>query len=212
MKGYRLVWMVVVTLLVARGLALGIEHARVMTTVMFLLGTVAGAAWALHRHGRDGRRAGVAALVAGAVSAAVVGHAEALGAGLLLIVIMAVGSAPGVLTAYERWAAVPSRTARTVDALTRGLAPMAPGYVPAAPRLSQLTDEQLWEAWHDSEAALHALHADHRSTPTADVLELVDRRQAHLEELERRDPARVAALLAPGVPVDWDDAVRRLAS
>ena len=53
-------------------------------------------------------------------------------------------------------------------------------------------------------------HAGQRSVSTADVLELVDQRQAYLDELEQRDPAQVAALL--GAPVDWDDAVRRLAS
>ncbi|MGY2702575.1 hypothetical protein [Nocardioides sp. HB32] len=120
MKTYRLIWTAAVSILVARGLVLGIEHTRVPTTVMFLLGAVAGAVWTLRRRGR---RAGLTAVAAGAVSAAVVGHAEALGAGLLLIVIMAVGSAPGVLTARDRMAAVPSRTARTLDALTRGLAP-----------------------------------------------------------------------------------------
>jgi hypothetical protein len=211
MKTYRLIWTAAVSILVARGLVLGIEHTPALTTVMFLLGAVAGVVWTLRRRGR---RAGPTAVAAGAVSAAVVGHAEALGAGLLLIVIMAVGSAPGVLTARDRMAAVPSRTARTLDALTRGLAPMAPGYVPASP-LSQLTDEQLWDAWRETEAALHALHARRAlpgSVPTADVLELVDRRQAYLEELEQRDPAHVTGLLAPGEPVDWDDAVRRLAS
>lgn len=206
MKTYRLVWTAAVSILVARGLILGIEHTWVLTTVMFLLGAVAGVVWTMHRRGR---RAGMTALVAGTVSAALVGHAEALGAGLLVIGLIAVGSAPGVLTAHERMAAVPARTARTLDALTEGLAPMAPGYVPAASQLSQLTDEQLWDAWLETEAGLHARH---RSTPTADVLELVDRRQAYLEELERRDPTRVTALLAPGAPVDWDDAVRRLAS
>jgi hypothetical protein len=200
MNTYRLIWTAAVSILVARGLVLGIEHARVPTAVLFLLGAVAGVVWTLRRRGR---RAGVTALVAGAVSAAVVGHAEVLGAGLLLIGLIALGSAPGVLTAYERWGAVTSRTAQTLDALTRGLAPMAPGYVPAAYRLSQLTDEQLWDAWRNTEGALHARH---RSTPTADVLVLVERRRAYLDELERRDPRRVAALLAPGVPVDWDDA------
>jgi hypothetical protein len=205
MKTYRLIWTAAVSILVARGLVLGIEHTPALTTVMFLAGAVAGVVWTL-RH--RGHRAGVAALVAGAVSAAMVGHAEALGAGLLLIVVMAVGSAPGLLTARERMATVSSRTARTLDELTRGLAPMAPGYVPAS-RLSQLTDEQLWDAWRDTEAALHA---HHRSVSTADVLELVDRRRAYLDELEQRDPAQVTALLGPGPPVDWDDAVRRLAS
>jgi hypothetical protein len=204
MKTYRLIWTAGVSILAARGLILGIEHARVLTVAMFLLGAAAGVVWTLHR---GGPRASVRALAAGAVSAALVGHAGALGAGLLPIGLIAVGSAPGVVTAYERWHAVPSRTARTLDALTRGLAPMAPGYVPAPSRLSQLTDEQLWDAWRNTEDALHARR---RSTPTADVLELVGRRQAYLDELERRDPRRVAALLAPGVPLDWDDAVRRL--
>jgi hypothetical protein len=208
MNVHRLIWTTAVSVLVARGLVLGIEHSRLLTTAMFLLGAIAGVVWTLYRRGR---RTGLAAVAAGATAAAMVGQAEALGAGLLLIVIMAVGSAPGVLTGYERIAAVPSRTARTLDALTRGLAPMAPGYVPTS-RLSQLTDEQLLDAWRDSEAALHALHARHRPVSTADVLELVAQRQAYLDELEQRDPAHVTALLASGVPVDWDDAVRRLAS
>jgi hypothetical protein len=108
MKTYRLVWTAAVSILVARGLVLGIEHARVLTTMMFLLGAVAGVVWTLRHRGHRGRRTGLTAVAAGAVSAAVVGHAEALGAGLLLIVIMAVSSAPDVLTGYERMAAVPS--------------------------------------------------------------------------------------------------------
>ena len=218
MKVYRLIWTAAVAVLVARGLMLGIGYDADLTAVVFLLGAGIGATWAMLAHRADGSRrtgptaVGVAAGVAGAagaVSAALVGHAVTLGAGLILIVLMAVATAPGVLTARDRWTSVPSRTARALDALSRELANMAPGYLPATSRASQLTDEQLWDEWRHTEAALHRLP---RSTPPSHVLELVDHRQAYLEELERRDPELVAALLPSGAAADWDDASRRLGS
>ncbi|CAI9416074.1 hypothetical protein [Nocardioides sp. T2.26MG-1] len=93
------------------------------------------------------------------------------------------------------------------ETVIRWLAYAAPGYVPP-PRWSTLTDEQLWDEWQDTEAALH------RPAPADEALRLVERRGAYLDELERRDPTVVSTRLAPGVrtgsAVDWDHLVRRL--
>lgn len=95
------------------------------------------------------------------------------------------------------------------DPLLRWLASATPGYVPPR-RLSTLTDEQLWDEWQDTGAALH------RPAPAEAVLRLVELRGAYLAELERRDPAVVSTRLAPGsrtgASIDWDDLIRHLDS
>jgi hypothetical protein len=205
MKVYRIVWTAAVGALVIRGLVLGIDRDPALAAATFLLGASAGAAWSLARRRRR-RRAASIAVATGAATAGAAGHLPSLGAGLLLIGILVVASAPGLLTTRDRRASISSRSARALDALTRGFGDAAFGYLPLASRSSHLTDEQLWDEWHDAGAALH------RPAPPSHLLELADRRRACLDELERRDPERVAAMLNRGSTADWDDAARRLGS
>ena len=202
MTAHRIVWSAAVGILLTRGLVLGLGQSPVLVAATFLLGAAAGAAiWSVrHRE----RRFGPAALVSGAVTAGAVGLVPSLGAGLLLIGLLALATAPDFLAATDRWVtSAPSRSTSRWDALVRGLARAMPGYVPAS-RLSELTDEQLWEGWQDTEAALL------RPALADQTLAVVELREAYLDELESRDPAVFAARLGAEQSSDWDDLIRRL--
>ena len=140
MKAYRIVWTIAVGVLVARGIALGLEHHPAHTGTALLLGAGAGAAWSLRG---PAMRVVATALAAGVISAAAVGHVQVLGAGLIVVALVAVVTAPGFLAALERWLASPDESSRA-DAIVRGLAHAAPVYVPP-PRRGEITDEQLWD-------------------------------------------------------------------
>lgn len=67
----------------------------------------------------------------------------------MLVAVLLLASAPGALSAYDRWAEAAPRTSRTRwKAYAAGFAPAAPTL--GAPRsVRDLSDEQLRRAWHD---------------------------------------------------------------
>lgn len=89
------------------------------------------------------------------------------------------------------------------EVVLNALACTMPGYVPPS-RAGALSEEELWAAWQDSEAALH------RATCLRDLVVLVDRRQACLDELVRRDPAGTLSRVTGGRAADVDDLLRLL--
>ena len=92
---------------------------------------------------------------------------------------------------------------RWYDVLLHALACAAPGYLP--PRLRDLTDQELWAAWHSAGAAL-------REARPRQALAVVGQRQEYLDELLRRDPAGCLWRLTDGRVAAGDDLLRLLSA
>jgi hypothetical protein len=121
--------------------------------------------------------------------------AALLGANVLLLAVLVLGSSPPAVGACARWLrSAPAPSAAQLDALARALAYTGPYYVPFVPscELDELTDEQLCQAWRASYLALQqSLSTDHRIATVAE-------RQKYLDEFERRNPSGFVAWLASG--------------
>lgn len=89
------------------------------------------------------------------------------------------------------------------EVILNALACTMPGYVPPS-RAGALSDDELWSAWQDSEAALH------RSSCVRHLVVLVDRRQDCLDELLRRDQAGTLARVTGGRATGVEDLLRLL--
>lgn len=141
---YRIAWWAVFGALALVGLGLGLVHHPLWVVVLATVGAMGGATWARVRQVR-----GPVVLAAGAVPGAVAGLLPVLQGGLVLVAVLLLASAPGALSAYDRWAEAAPRTSRTRwKAYAAGFAPAAPTL--GAPRsVRDLSDEQLRRAWHD---------------------------------------------------------------
>lgn len=132
MKVYRVVWTLAVGALVVRGLLLGHEHHPALTGTAILTGVGIAAVAGLWAPSLRARRTAAWALAAGAATGAAIGHLPHLGGGLVVIAILVAATAPVTVSAYERWVESDGRSS-SLDALVRGLAHAAPGYVPPSP-------------------------------------------------------------------------------
>lgn len=141
MKLYHVVWTIAVGALVVRGLLLGHEHHPALTGTAILIAVGIAAVAGLWAPSLRARRTAAWALAAGAVVGATIGHLPHLGGGLVVIAILVAGTAPSTVSAYARWAESDGQSS-AVDALVRGLAHAAPGYVPPPPPNGP-TDEEL---------------------------------------------------------------------
>lgn len=94
------------------------------------------------------------------------------------------------------------------ESLLLALACAAPGYLP--PRVRDLTDEDLCEAWHDSGAALHRARRATCRARVRRIAVLVEQRQEYLDELARRDPCGYLAYLTGGRVAEPEDLLRLL--
>jgi hypothetical protein len=98
-------------------------------------------------------------------------------------------------TVIRRWQeTAPNRSQGQWDAVLGALAVSGMGLVPSLPplQIASPTDEELCSAWCASLRALRAAPSRRKT------LQLVERRAAYLDELERRYPAAFAAWLTSG--------------
>lgn len=160
----------------------------------------------------------IAALCAGA-GGALAGLAALTRPIGLLVAVLAGATSPGSFHACRRaMGSVRRPTEAQLDALARSLACMNPMFVPFEVTfdLRELTDDQLGNAWRNSETAL-----SNPSKPRA-LLRAVEERGRYLDEFERRQPSLLKAWLASdrGTPdspllhasasrreprIDWDE-------
>jgi hypothetical protein len=112
--------------------------------------------------------------------------------GVLMAALAAVASPRAVRACRRGLASLPLPTAAQFDALARSLAYSNPTYVPLElpldPRL--LTDDQLGQAWRDSQSELTSWSSPRALSPA------VEERGRYLDELERRRPGLLQAWLA----------------
>jgi hypothetical protein len=147
------------------------------------------------------------ALVVGAAVGTALGHQVGWGTGALLLLAVAVSS-PYAVRSCGRWLrSVRASSTATLDALARAFAYASPEYLSlqyfsepgqhlVEPR--SLTDRQLCQAWCQSYATLH------RSPSAAEMAQTVQRRQAYLDEIERRNAAGLTGWLVSN-PSPADD-------
>ena len=225
---YRVCWLTVALSLGFVGLGAAIvllQTALLIAVPLFaVLGVFVGTQFftnsadaALWRRWRNGCRV---AVLWGAVGGAVAGFAALVGPiGLLGVVLMAATS-PGALRSCRRGlGSVSHLTEARLDALGRSLAHANPMFVPFELTfdLRLLTDDQLRNAWRNSEIAISS-----PASPGALFRALAERGR-YLDELERRQPSLLRAWLAseapaPGSPlpsaaasslepptIDWDE-------
>jgi hypothetical protein len=227
-NAYRIGWLAVALSLGAVGLgaALVLFQAALLVLVsLFATGVLvallsvtdseAAAPW------RRTRRVCGVALLGSAAVGALAGFTALVGPRSLLVAGLLAAGSPRALRAYRRpLVSLLRPTPAHLDALARSLAHTNPAYVPVElpldPRL--LTDDQLREAWRESQTAV-------RSSATNPLLStrVVAERGRYLDELERRQPGLLRAWLAsdPGAPdsplsdaaatwrepstIDWDE-------
>jgi hypothetical protein len=188
--------------------------ASVLVALLFPTDSEEGAPWS-----RTRRLSGVA-LLSGAAAGALAGFAALVGGGAFLVAVLVLASSPRSLRTCRRWmGSLPSPTAEDLDGLARSLAYTNPAYMPVepAPDLCLLSDDQLCQAWRDSQTAV-------RSPSTRrSFIRAVEERGRYLEEFERRQPSLLRAWLASdaGAPdnplsdpaasrleppiIDWDE-------
>jgi hypothetical protein len=160
------------------------------------------------------------AVLCGAAGGAVAGFVALVGPiGLLVAVFLAATSPAAVRVCRRGLGSLPRPTGAQIDALARSLAYTNPMFVPFELTfdLRLLTDDQLGNAWRNSETAVSS-----PSSPRA-LLRAVEERGRYLDEFERRQPSLLRAWLAtdPGAPdsplpyaatsslepstIDWDE-------
>jgi hypothetical protein len=200
---YRLVWVLMCTLLAVIGLLTGLAVSptamgSVAVAAVVVGAVVAFAVWCVNEPEPDSSRAAFvlrgAALTALAATAAI-GLAVALGGNFLLVALCVLLSSPQVVGRYCRWLdSAPPPSAGRFGAAMAAAAWASPGYVPVVPRapdesaepggqLRLLTDEELCQRWRANCAALVEQHS-----PIVRI-GAVEGRRALLEEIERRNPA-----------------------
>lgn len=112
--------------------------------------------------------------------------------GVLMAALAAVASPRAVRACRRGLASLPRPTEAQLDALVRSLVCTNPTYIPFELPLDLrlLTDDQLGQAWRDSQSELTS-HSSPRALSRA-----VEERGRYLDELERRRPGLLQAWLA----------------
>ena len=171
------------------------------------------------RWSRTRRLSGVA-LASAAGAGALGGWVALVGPGGLLTAVLVAATSPGSLRACRRGlGSLPRPTSAQLDALARSMAYANPTFVSFELTfdLRLLTDDQLCNAWSNSEAAVRRTSSPHVFSAA------VEERGRYLDEFERRQPGLLRAWLAsdagsPGgplpfatasrlesPPIDWDE-------
>jgi hypothetical protein len=205
MKVYRILWLAVCVLLAMIGASVAFVVAPLpMTVLSFVFAAISAiVAWTWTLQSQDTqhpprdrmRVMTTSALVGGTTVGAFVGLTVLLGAGVFLLVIVVLASAPYALSAYGRWLrSLPTPSAAQLDTMARSLAYTSPEYLAFQPpsELSDLTAEELCGSWRASYAALQ------HQPSAAQTMATVAERHRYLDELERRNPSGFAAWLASG--------------
>jgi hypothetical protein len=157
------------------------------------------------------------ALIGAATTCAIGGFAALWGAPVLLLMLIAVVTSPGLVGGYVRWLNSPaSPPAIQIDSWSR-----VPAAQPdASSELCDLTNMQLCRAWRASHGALKS------PSSVTQLMTAVTERQQYLDEFERRNASGFAAWLSSDVQslgnplpylmrsrlgpstIDWDDLTR----
>ena len=201
MNVYRVGWLTVALSLGVVGLGAAMVLLKVALLILLLLFASVGvlvatlfvtnsgdpAPWRRCRHVCQ------AAVLWGAAGGAVAGVAALVGPIGLLVAALMAATSPGAVRACRRGLhSVPRPSEAQLDALTRSLACTNPMFVPFELTfdLRLLTDDQLCNAWRNSETAVSS-----PSTSRA-LLRAVGERGRYLDEFERRQPSLLRAWLA----------------
>ncbi len=197
MRIYRRLWLATWLAIAALPVALGVLVTRPI--VMICLGVMAATAAVI-----AGLRRPSQWLTVGLTAAAATAALTMLGGVGLWLVVLAAATAPPAIARLGRWLALPrwrSRHRRTRSSRHRGPADQAMAVLTAdlfAGPVHALDDRILCRAWTDSFLAL-----DRARTP-GQRLELVNLRQAYLDELESRHPTGFHAWLASDIGPSGD--------
>jgi len=228
MSVYRGGWLIVAAALILTGMLAAAVMSLSSLVVLFTAFALVGAVVVLLVRQADGPRGQKGCIrdillggcVAGSLAGAFAGLTRIMGAAAIIVALVVVASSPWVVGASRRWLrTVPSPLDWPLDSVIWALSYSGPTYAPFQPPAVQpVSDDQLLrQAWCASYRALEA------TTSRRKAIRIIEERSEYLDELERRNPAALAAWLASAAtaadnpstylsearvepsPIDWNE-------
>lgn len=197
MSVYRGGWLIVAAALILIGMlaaaAMSLPNLLVLFTAFALVGAVV-VLLVRQADGNGARDILLGACAAGSFAGAFAGLTKIMGAAAIIVALVVVASSPWVVGASRRWLrTVPSPLDWPLDSVLWALSYSGPAHVPFQPPPGgqPVSDDQLLcQAWSASYRELEATTSRRRA------MRIVEERSEYLDELERRNPAALAAWLA----------------